>query len=65
MTAFRAKGRFDHLMTSIPVRVPLEPRSALLGAARVAAALAADASGRPSRGRRRRSFRRLQARGAG
>lgn len=41
LPAFRAKGRFGHLMTSIPVRVVLEPRSALLGAARVAAALAA------------------------
>jgi glucokinase len=43
VTAFRAKGRFDHLMTSIPVRVALEPRSALLGAASVAATLAGDA----------------------
>jgi hypothetical protein len=30
-------------MTSIPVRVALEPRSALLGAASVAATLAGDA----------------------
>lgn len=40
--AFRAKGRFAAMMDNIPVRVALEPRSALLGAARVAAALAAD-----------------------
>jgi glucokinase len=73
VTSFRTKGRFDHLMTTIPVRAVLEPRSALLGAARVAAGLAADASGRPILGRpvvdvrdlRRRSFRRSQARGPG
>jgi glucokinase len=40
MAAFRAKGRFATLLAGIPVRVALEPRSALLGAARVAAALA-------------------------
>jgi glucokinase len=39
MTAFRAKGRFAGLLGGVPVRVALEPRSALLGAARVAASL--------------------------
>lgn len=37
--AFRDKGRFADMMASIPVHVVLEPRAALLGAARVAAAL--------------------------
>ena len=37
MAAFRAKGRFRPLMESIPVRLGLEPRAPLLGAALVAA----------------------------
>lgn len=36
VTAFRNKGRFARLMESIPVRVALDPRAPLLGAARVA-----------------------------
>jgi glucokinase len=39
MKAFTEKGRFTELMTSIPVRVALEPRVPLLGAARHAASL--------------------------
>lgn len=39
--AFRAKGRFDALLASIPVRVALDPRAALWGAAHVAAAMPA------------------------
>ncbi len=38
--AFRNKGRFADLMASIPVHLVLEPRTALLGAAAVARALA-------------------------
>jgi glucokinase len=37
--AFREKGRLSFLVERIPVRVILEPRTALLGAARCAAAL--------------------------
>jgi glucokinase len=36
LAAFRDKGRFADLMATIPVTVVLEPRAALLGAARVA-----------------------------
>jgi glucokinase len=39
VTAFRDKGRFATLMASIPVRLVLEPRAAVLGAARVAQSL--------------------------
>jgi glucokinase len=39
VTAFRDKGRFAVLMASIPVRLSLEPRAALLGAAHVARGL--------------------------
>ena len=39
VAAFRAKGRFAALMDSMPVRLVLEPRTALLGAARVAQSL--------------------------
>jgi glucokinase len=39
--AFRDKGRFRSLMEGIPVHVALDPRAPLLGAARVAATLAA------------------------
>jgi len=38
--AFRDKGRLGDLLAGIPVRVVLEPRTALLGAARVAFELA-------------------------
>jgi glucokinase len=33
MAAFRHKGRFDDLLTKIPIHVILNPKSALLGAA--------------------------------
>ncbi|HEV8440898.1 MAG TPA: glucokinase [Methylomirabilota bacterium] len=36
LTAFRDKGRFSPLMAAIPVALVVEPRAALLGAARVA-----------------------------
>jgi glucokinase len=36
MTAFRAKGRLESLLASMPVRVSLEARAGLLGAAHVA-----------------------------
>jgi glucokinase len=36
MTAFRAKGRMESLLASMPVRVALEARAGLLGAAHVA-----------------------------
>ena len=39
VAAFRDKGRFAPLLASIPVHVVLEPRAALLGAARVASGL--------------------------
>jgi glucokinase len=39
LAAFRDKGRFAGLMETIPVHVVLEPRAALLGAARVARSL--------------------------
>jgi glucokinase len=39
LAAFRDKGRLTPLMESIPVRVSLDPRAPLLGAARVAASL--------------------------
>jgi glucokinase len=39
VAAFRDKGRLAALMESIPVRVVLDPRAPLLGAAQVAAAL--------------------------
>jgi glucokinase len=38
---FRAKGRFAGWLATLPVRVALEPRAALIGAAHHAAALAA------------------------
>jgi len=37
MTAFRAKGRLDSLLSAVPVRVALDPRAPLWGAARLAA----------------------------
>lgn len=39
MVAFRGKGRFTELMDTMPVHLVLEPRTALLGAARVARSL--------------------------
>ncbi len=39
VTAFRDKGRFAALMEAMPVHLVLEPRTALLGAARVAQSL--------------------------
>jgi glucokinase len=39
MTAFRDKGRFTPLLEAMPVHLVLEPRTALLGAARVAQTL--------------------------
>jgi glucokinase len=39
LDAFRDKGRFSLQMSSIPVRLALEPNAPLLGAARVAASL--------------------------
>ena len=39
ISAFRDKGRLASLMETIPVRVALNPRTALLGAARVALAM--------------------------
>ena len=39
VAAFRDKGRLRPLMESIPVRITLNPKTALLGAARVARAL--------------------------
>jgi glucokinase len=37
MAAFRDKGRFSSLLASIPVRLALDPRAPLLGAAFMAA----------------------------
>jgi glucokinase len=45
MEAFRAKGRLTPVLEAIPVHVALEPRAALLGAARVAARLATEPAG--------------------
>jgi glucokinase len=36
MDAFRASGRFEHLLSETPVHVLLEPRTSLFGAARAA-----------------------------
>ena len=36
MAAFRAKGRLDSLLSTVPVRVALDPRAPLWGAARLA-----------------------------
>jgi len=47
VTAFRDKGRLGGLMASIPVRLVLEPRAALLGAAAVARSLLSRAAPRP------------------
>jgi len=42
MGAFRAKGRLDSLLSSIPVRVALDPRAPLWGAARLAFSMRAS-----------------------
>jgi glucokinase len=42
VTAFRDKGRLSSLLAQIPVHLVLEPRTALLGAARVACGMTAD-----------------------
>jgi glucokinase len=44
LDAFRDKGRFAAMMAAIPVHVVLEPATAMLGAARVAARRAAPAN---------------------
>jgi len=48
VAAFRAKGRFSPLMESIPVRLALNPRAPLFGAARVARDLRAPETARPT-----------------
>jgi glucokinase len=52
--AFRDKGRLSSLSSRIPVRVILEPRTALLGAAACAAREPAPGRPRPARKRARR-----------
>ena len=52
MKAFTDKGRLSQLLINMPVRIILEPRAALLGAAAYAEASAAELSG-ASRGPRR------------
>ena len=42
MEAFRAKGRLDTLLASVPVRVALDPRAPLWGAAHLAALMPAS-----------------------
>lgn len=49
MEAFTDKGRLSHLLTHTPVRVILESRAALMGAAAYAEERAAEISGRSSR----------------
>ena len=44
MRAFVAKGRYKRLLSSIPVQVILNPKTALLGAASIAAQLSHDTS---------------------
>jgi glucokinase len=48
--AFRDKGRYRDLLASIPVRLVLEPRAALLGAAHVALNLKRERMRRPAGG---------------
>jgi glucokinase len=45
MKAFTDKGRLSQLLIHMPVRIILEPRAALLGAAAYAEARAAELSG--------------------
>jgi len=54
VSAFRDKGRLTPLMAAIPVRLVLEPRAALLGAAAIARSLLSRAApgARRARGRR-------------
>jgi glucokinase len=55
LQAFRDKGRLSSFLRRVPVRVILEPRTALFGAARCAVALAEAHAGRGSLpGKRRR-----------
>ncbi len=65
MEAFLAKGRMRTLLERMPVRVILNDRAALLGAARRAALVEADGGGAPRRDQARRSRpgsrRRIQA----
>ena len=42
LEAFRAKGRLDTLLASVPVRVALDPRAPLWGAAHLAALMPAS-----------------------
>ncbi len=49
MKAFTDKGRLSQLLINTPVRVILEPRAALLGAASYAEAKAAELSGKSAR----------------
>ena len=49
MKAFTDKGRLSQLLINMPVRVILEPRAALLGAASYAEAKAAELSGKSAR----------------
>lgn len=56
LAAFRAKGRFEAWLAGVPVYLVLEPKTALLGAAGVAAGLARPGSrrGRPPTGKKSR-----------
>jgi glucokinase len=49
MQAFKDKGRMEHLLENMPVRVILESRAALLGAAAYAEERAAEISGQSVR----------------
>ena len=50
MSAFRDKGRLSGMMASIPVRLVLEPRAGLLGAAAIARSLLSGRAPRPRTG---------------
>jgi glucokinase len=47
INAFRDKGRLGEMMAAIPVRLILEPRAALLGAAAIARSLLAGRAPKP------------------
>ena len=47
VAAFRDKGRLGEMMASIPVRLVLEPRTALLGAAAIARSLLSGSAPKP------------------
>jgi glucokinase len=49
MKAFTDKGRLSDLLVRTPVRIILEPRCALMGAAAYAEARAAEVSGQSER----------------